>query len=168
MREIDYQAFLKRIKTSPQPEIEEVMGLDVARSYQNSQIVSGEALKNILSVYAFYNPEVGYCQGMNYIAGTIYSHFRNEEISLKFMVALIEKYNMTDLFTSDLPKLKQFFYHLDRLIGMELPEVHELFKQINIGSGHFCAPWFITLFASHLQNKPKILLKLWDLFLLDG
>ena len=159
-REIDYHAFLNRVKTSPNLETEEVIGLDVARSYQGSLIVPAESLKNILLVYAFYNPDVGYCQGMNYIAGTIYSQFQDEEKSLKFMVALIEKYKMTELFTTDLPKLKQFFYQLDRIIGIELPELHELFKNISIGSAHFCAPWFITLFASHLQNRPMILNKL--------
>ena len=170
MREIDYQAFLNRVKTFPETETEteEVIALDVARSYQNSTVVPSESLKNILLVYSFYNPEVGYCQGMNYIAGTIFAQFQDEEASLKFMVALIEKFKMTELFTTDLPKLKQFFYQLDRLISMELPELHELFKQINIGAGHFCAPWFITLFASHLQSRPGVLSRLWDLFLFDG
>lgn len=168
IREIDYQAFLQRVKANPEIEMEEVISLDVSRSYQNSSEVPSESLKNVLLVYSFYNPEVGYCQGMNYIAGTILSQFQNEEKSLIFMVALIEKFQMTELFTMDLPKLKQFFYQLDRLIGMELPELHELFKQINIGSGHFCAPWFITLFASHLQNRPNLLIKLWDLFLFEG
>ena len=167
-REIDYKAFLTRVKSSPNPAIAEAISLDVARSYQGSTIVSAESLKNILLVYSFYNPEIGYCQGMNYIAGTIYSQFQDEEKSFKFMVALIEKYKMTELFTRDLPKLKQFFYQLDRIIGIELPELHQLFKQISIGSGHFSASWFITLFASHLQFRPILLSRLWDLFLLDG
>lgn len=166
--DIDYKAFLNRVTSSPNLEIEEVISLDVSRSYQNSSIVPSEALKNILKVYAFYNPEVGYCQGMNYIAGTIYSLFQQEDLSLKFMIALIEKFQMKELFTNELAKLKQYFYVLDRLIGIELPQLHEIFKQVNISSAHFCAPWFITLFASHLQNRPYILGSLWDLFLFDG
>lgn len=168
MREIDYNAFLNKVKTAAVPDIEEVIALDVARSYQNSQIVQGDALKNILNVYAFYNTGVGYCQGMNYIAGTIFYLFRNEETALKIMVALIEKYQMTELFENDLPKLKQFFYQLDRLISIQLPDLHDQFRELNVTSGHFCSSWFITLFASHLQNKPEILAQLWDLFLFDG
>ncbi|OMJ79776.1 hypothetical protein SteCoe_20125 [Stentor coeruleus] len=168
IKDIDYPAFLNKVKTVNNIEIEEVVSLDVSRSYQGSTLVPSESLKNILVVYAFYHNEVGYCQGMNYVAGTIFSFFQDEALSLKIMIAIIDKFKMTDLFTDNLPKLKQFFYQLDRLISMELPELHELFKQINITAGHFCAPWFITLFASHLQNKPNILGKLWDLFLFDG
>jgi hypothetical protein len=168
MREIDYLAFLNKVNSSVKDDIDEVIALDVARSYQNSSIVPSESLKNVLSVYAFYNKGIGYCQGMNYIAGTIFTQFRNEEMSLKVMVALIEKFKMTELFENDLPKLKQFFYQLDRLISISLPEMHEQFKQLSVTSGHFSSPWFITLFASHLQNKPETLARLWDLFILDG
>ena len=168
MREIDYFAFLNKIKLAAKDDIEEVIALDVARSYQNSEIVPSESLKNVLSVYAFYNKGVGYCQGMNYIAGTILFHYRNEEASLKVMVALIEKFHMSDLFENDLPKLKMFFYQLDRLISIRLPDLHEQFKQLSVTSGHFCSPWFITLFASHLQSKPEILASIWDLFIFDG
>lgn len=168
LREIDYNAFLNKVKNAGIADVEEVIALDVSRSYQNSTIVQSEALKNILNVYAFYNTEVGYCQGMNYIAGTILYLFRSEEIALKIMVAVIEKFSMSELFGNELLKLKQFFYQLDRLISIQLPDLHDQFRELNVTSGHFCSSWFITLFASHLQGKPEILAQLWDLFIFDG
>ena len=40
-------------------------------------------LINILKSYAFFNPEVEYCQGMNFIAGYLYLVFKDEETSFK-------------------------------------------------------------------------------------
>ena len=34
-----------------------------------------ESLTNILQAVAFVFPQIGYCQGMNYVAGALYSYF---------------------------------------------------------------------------------------------
>ena len=83
------------------------------------------------------------------------------------MVGLIDKFRMTNLYFKELPKLKLFFYQLDRLIGILLPEVHDHFKEEMISSSHFASPWFMTLFTSVLQNSP-ILLEIWDAFIFEG
>ena len=146
----------------------EIIDIDVARSYQGNDLMPPQLLKNILKSYAYYNLEVGYCQGMNYIVGTIYLQVQNEELAFKILVALIDKFQMKNLFISSLPKLKQFFYQLDRIIGLFLPELHEKFKEISICSGHFSSSWFITLYSSILQYKPEVLYKVWDMFILEG
>lgn len=148
--------------------LSEIIDIDVARSYQGNDLMPPQLLKNILKSFAFYNQEVGYCQGMNYIVGTIYLQVQDEALAFKILVALIDKFQMKNLFISSLPKLKQFFYQLDRIIGLFLPELHEKFKEISICSGHFSSSWFITLYSSILQNKPNILYKVWDMFILDG
>jgi hypothetical protein len=40
-------------------------------------------LTNILKTYAFFNPEIEYCQGMNFIAGFLYFVFKDEETAFK-------------------------------------------------------------------------------------
>lgn len=37
--------------------------------------VTGENLRRILTTYAVINPELDYCQGMNFIAGFLYLIF---------------------------------------------------------------------------------------------
>ena len=148
--------------------LSEIIDIDVARSYQGNELMPPQLLKNILKTFAYYNIEVGYCQGMNYIVGTIYLQVQNEALAFKILVALIDKFQMKNLFVSSLPKLKQFFYQLDRIIGLFLPELHEKFKEISICSGHFSSSWFITLYSSILQYKPEVLYKVWDMFILEG
>lgn len=49
---------------------------DVKRTYLHSSFSEGNdghnSLINILSIYALRNSEVGYVQGMNFLAGTLY------------------------------------------------------------------------------------------------
>mmetsp|Transcript_27080 Transcript_27080/g.26721 ORF Transcript_27080/g.26721 Transcript_27080/m.26721 type:complete len:147 (+) Transcript_27080:843-1283(+) len=136
----------------------DVIEMDVLRSFQNNSIVTQDILRRLLRAYAAFNPEVGYCQGMNFIAGTLYLQLQDEEIVFKCLIGLIEKYQMKALFKHNLPKLRQFFYQLDRLIGLLLPEVHEILNEIGINSAHFSSSWFLTLFASILQSKTDTLL----------
>ena len=53
-------------------ELNDVINVDIKRCYQDHPKVNSENLINILKTHAFYNPNVGYCQGMNYVVGTLY------------------------------------------------------------------------------------------------
>ncbi len=66
--------------------VEEVIILDVARSAHNMPGVDPTVLTDILKAYAFYNKEIEYCQGMNFIAGFLLMVLKNEETAFKAMV----------------------------------------------------------------------------------
>ncbi|CAG9314965.1 unnamed protein product [Blepharisma stoltei] len=170
LRPVEYSLFYDKLSAPSLTlkKYEEIITMDVARSFQSNHIVDEKSLSNILKSYVLYNPEVGYCQGMNFLAGTLLSQIQDEELTFKCLVGMIERFQMSNLYIHSLPKLKQFFYMLDRMIGIFLPEIHEQFKIIGLCSSHFSAPWFITMFASTLLGKFDILYPLWDLFLLEG
>jgi ecotropic viral integration site 5 protein len=166
-----------RDKINENPEIiekvEEVITLDVQRSFNNTESISSENLSNILKTYAFYNPEIEYCQGMNFLAGFFYFYYRDEEKSFKAMLGLIKKFDLTELFNTTLPRLKLYFYILDRLISMYLPELHEHFKNEYINSSLFSSAWFITCFCNTISHQRTAdinenLMLFWDNFIIDG
>ena len=171
----DYDALKDRINKRPDiiEKVEEVIVLDVQRSFNNTQDISRDNLSNILKTYAFYNPDIGYCQGMNFLAGFFYFYYKNEEKAFKAMLGLIQKFDLTELFNTNLPRLKLYFYMLDRLIAIYLPDLHEHFKNEFVTSSLFSSAWFITWFwntishqkTSHLSEN---LLLFWDNFLIDG
>ncbi len=108
---------------------------------------------------------------MNYIAAFIYELTNDEEEAFFFMLGLLSSTEYGNIFINSLFKLKQFFYVFDRLIYINLPELHIYFKNDSISVSYFISPWFITLFTNSYQyaNKkisPKILLRIWDEFLL--
>ena len=82
--------------------------------------VDPTVLTNILKTYSFFNPEIEYCQGMNFVAGFLFICkallfsliivFRDEEKSFKALQEIIEVNDMAELFNQELPRLKLFFY----------------------------------------------------------
>ena len=83
---------------------------------------------------------------MNFMAGFFYFYYTDEEKAFKAMLGLINKFDLTELFNTTLPRLKLYFYILDRLICMHLPDLHEHFKNEYITSSLFSSAWFITCF----------------------
>ena len=86
---------------------------------------------------------------------------------------------MAELFNSDLPMLKLFFYQLDRLISIFEPDLHSHFKDEMINSSYFASAWFITIFTKNVRHEAKAngendsemcekLMQLWDYFLVSG
>lgn len=127
---------LKNDKSSIE-KVQDVITMDILRSYPNDPIVNADKLCNILQAYASYKPEVGYCQGMNFVAGTLYNIFRDEEKCFWCLANMIQKFKMEGLYSSNLSRLKLFFYTLDRLLAYKLPGVHQTFNAEMISSNHF-------------------------------
>lgn len=83
-------------------------------------------------MYAYYDPEISYCQGMNFLMGFIFNFIQDEEISFKCFTLLVQRM-LRDLLDHDLKKIRLLFYQLDRLIQIYLPILYEHFqvKKIN-------------------------------------
>ena len=162
--------------------VSELISMDVQRSFHNLRhIVKPEILNNILKTYAFFNPEIEYCQGMNFVAGFLFLCFRDEQTTFNALMRSAEIFDMGNLYKRELPKLKLFFYQLDRLIAIQLPQLHQHLKDEQINAGIFASAWFITQFTNSLQMDkrqvssqveegtiPPNLLQLWDYFITSG
>ena len=148
--------------------------MDVQRSFTKMKSVDRTVLTNILKTYAYFNPKIEYCQGMNFVAGFLYIFFRNEEKAFKALQEIIEVNNMEELFLPERPRLKLFFYQLDRLTSIHMPQLHAHFKDELVNSSYYSSPWFITIFTNSLQSMQdesrlnEKILELWDFFLVSG
>ena len=89
-----------------------------------------DLMRNILQAFVLRNPSVGYCQGMNFIAGFLYLLLRDEALSFHVMKQIIKLNDMHLLFNTETAKLKMSFYTLDRLISILLPDLHTHSKVI--------------------------------------
>ena len=109
---VDYEELKEQVNAdlASIKSVEEVIILDVARSAHNMPGVDPQVLTDILKTYAYYNKEIEYCQGMNFIAGFLLMVLKDEQTAFKAMIQLLDRFNMSRLFNSDLPMLKLFFY----------------------------------------------------------
>lgn len=133
--------------------VEEVIMLDVQRSAHSMPGVDMEVLQRLLKTYAYYNPEIEYCQGMNYIAGFLLSLYKDEEVAFKVLIALAEKFKMAELFNPDIPRLKLYFLQLDRMICFANTDLYNHFSNEDVTASYFASAWFITMLTNSLKQN---------------
>lgn len=144
-----------------------IIDMDVYRSYQDKQ-ESHEILKQILKTYGNFDSEVGYCQGMNFILGTIYFVLMDENDSFNCLAGIIRKNQMKLVLGQKLDQLKCMFFKLDKLIELFLPDVYMIFISRGIFAASFASSWFVTLFSSCFTGDIRPVYKIWDYFLVKG
>jgi hypothetical protein len=89
---------------------------------------------------------------MNFIVGFLLMIFRDEQQAFKILIALVESFKMPELFNPQLPRLKHFFFQIDRLLAVVDEDLCIHFKEEGISSSFFASAWFITLFTSSLKQ----------------
>ena len=122
-------------------------------------------LRRILKGLAWFYPKNGYCQGI----GMIVAHlllFMEEEDAFWMMCAIVEDLIPAAYFSSNLLGVTVDQRVLRQFVAMFLPEVEKVFQEHDIELRLITLHWYITLFAGVIH--PKILLRVWDMFFLDG
>ena len=60
-----------------------------------------QSLLRVLRAYAVYDAEVGYCQGMNFLAGLLLTWMPNEATAFGGLVVLMQQRMLRDLYKLD-------------------------------------------------------------------
>ncbi|ETB56911.1 hypothetical protein YYC_05272 [Plasmodium yoelii 17X] len=123
-------------------------------------------LSNILKICSLYFKDIGYCQGMNYVAAILLLVFQNNLDAIRCFIALLKGFNLKGMFIYKFPQLKKIIYQLNILIKAYMPKLFYYFKRKKIKIDFFCINWFMTLFSQDLSFENT--LKLWDMFFLFG
>jgi len=147
-------------------QIDDVIKLDVSRSFHIYDEKDQMAIINILRCYAVFNPDIEYCQGMNFIAGFFYLIYHNESLAFSMLCTFIANLDLSYMFKQNVPMLRMFFYQMNRLLAIFLPRLHRHLFEEGINSTYFCSPWFLTGFTFVLQSAKTqgIPILLYDIF----
>ncbi|KAE9288467.1 hypothetical protein PF001_g20502 [Phytophthora fragariae] len=123
-------------------------------------------MRRILVAYSFYNPGLGYCQGLNYIVARSLQHLSEEE-SFYLLIAIV-RLVPDDYYTSMLGLVVDQHVFAD-LVRLQYPEISEHLTDLG-GSGMelslACTEWFLTLFASPCERD--VTFEIWDAIFLQG
>ena len=135
-----------------------------------------ESLVNILKALAFVFPQIGYCQGMNYVAAALYSYFSTqdegssdlnaEDNTFLLFVSLMVHKRLKPLFTSQVPDYHLRNYILKELLNQFLPQLMSHFKKLNLNLEMLTGNWLMTLFTGYLPYD--LLMPILDNFFLEG
>ncbi|XP_040912534.1 TBC1 domain family member 4 isoform X5 [Toxotes jaculatrix] len=116
--------------------------------YFSAQLGAGQlSLYNLLKAYSLLDTEVGYCQGISFVAGVLLLHMREEQAfdMLKF---LMYDLGIRRQYRPDMVSLQVQMYQLSRLLHDYHRELYNHFEEHEICPSLYAAPWFLTLFAS--------------------
>ncbi|CAF3320973.1 unnamed protein product [Rotaria socialis] len=136
-------------------------------------------LKRVLLAFARYNKSIGYCQGLNILAGVILDVVdMNEEYALMILIYLIDSI-LPNFFSNNLRALAvdmavfrewlriyngKFHLHLQKLQSSSHDASGTIYEPplLNV----FTIQWFLTLFATCLPRRATV--RVWDALMIEG
>ncbi|KAF3694649.1 TBC1 domain family member 4 Akt substrate of 160 kDa [Channa argus] len=116
--------------------------------YFSAQLGAGQlSLYNLLKAYSLLDTEVGYCQGISFVAGVLLLHM-SEEQAFDMLKFLMYDLGIRRQYRPDMVSLQIQMYQLSRLLHDYHRELYNHFEEHEICPSLYAAPWFLTLFAS--------------------
>lgn len=105
------------------------------------------ALFNLLKAYSLLDPEVGYCQGLSFVAGILLLHM-SEDIAFFLLRHLMFRRGLRRQYLPDMAALQVQLYQLSRLLHDQQPALYSHLDKHEVAPTLYAAPWMLTLFAS--------------------
>lgn len=140
---------------------------DVNRTFHNNRYHNGDLsgeMTRVLECLSFINPQVGYCQGMNFISGALICMTENEEKAFWIFCKLLEDYEMKETFTKNMPDYAIRVYQLNYYVQKFLPDIYYHFKKNKIPFDIIYSRFLITIFSQYVNFED--LIRIWTLFIL--
>ncbi|XP_067949945.1 TBC1 domain family member 4-like [Watersipora subatra] len=134
--------------------------------YFKMQLGAGQlALFNILKAYSLVDTEVGYCQGLGFVAGILLMHIKEEE-SFELLCHLMYELGLRKLYKPNMAGLQVSMYQLARLMRDKHPTLYAHLEDVDVTPMLYAAPWFITLFSS--QFTIGFVSRVFDFLFMEG
>nr|CAB3265389.1 rab GTPase-activating protein 1-like [Phallusia mammillata] len=156
------------VKDSPQ---ENIIQRDIHRTFpahdffKDTGGLGQDSLYRISKAYSVYDQEVGYCQGLSFLAAALLLHMPEEQ-AFCVLIKIMYDYKMRDLFKNGFEALHTKFYQLERAMEDLMPSLHDHFKQLAIECHMFSSQWFLTLFTAKFPLN--MVFQVVDIFLSEG
>lgn len=151
---------------------QKVIEADLHRTYSEMNIFRFgnklyQPLKNILYAFSLLRPDLGYVQGMSYVAGSLLLHYGTELEAFTMFANLMNREDMLFHFYSfDMDKVNIYFHIFMRLMKEKLPRLHDLFVANGISCSIFLFEWVVAAYSNIFQLDLSS--RIWDNFFYNG
>ena len=112
-------------------------------------------------------PDLGYVQGMSYVAGSMLLHCEGrEQDAFRCFANLMNREFLFTFYSFDMAKVNVVFHVFMNLMKERLPRLHQAFKHTNISCSIFLFEWIVALFSNIFALETSA--RLWDSYLYHG
>ncbi|XP_019194372.1 PREDICTED: TBC1 domain family member 2A-like [Ipomoea nil] len=124
------------------------------------------ALRRVLVGYSFRDSEVGYCQGLNYVAALLLLVMKTEEEAFWMLAVLLENVLVSDCYTNNLSGCHVEQRVFKDLLTKKCPRVASHLESLEFDVSLVCTEWFLCLFSKSLPSETT--LRVWDVLFYEG
>uniref|UniRef100_A0A8C5UVY0 TBC1 domain family member 1 n=1 Tax=Microcebus murinus TaxID=30608 RepID=A0A8C5UVY0_MICMU len=165
-KDVPYKELLKRLTSQQHAILIDLGRTFPTHPYFSAQLGAGQlSLYNILKAYSLLDQEVGYCQGLSFVAGILLLHMSEEE-AFKMLKFLMFDMGLRKQYRPDMIILQIQMYQLSRLLHDYHRDLYNHLEEHEIGPSLYAAPWFLTVFAS--QFPLGFVARVFDMIFLQG
>ncbi|XP_072440166.1 TBC1 domain family member 14-like isoform X1 [Chiloscyllium punctatum] len=148
----------------------ELIKLDISRTFPNLCIFQQggpyyDILHSILGAYTCYRPDVGYVQGMSFIAAVLILNLDTADAFIAF-ANLLNKPCQMAFFRVDHGLMLKYFAAFEVFFEENLPRLFAHFKRNNLTPDIYLIDWIFTLYSKSFPLD--LACRVWDVFCRDG
>jgi len=112
-----------------------------------------------------YRPDVGYVQGMSYLAAVLLL-YNDVYTTFQCFCNLLNNHFFLSMFKMDIKQILRHIKIYDLLFAYNLPNLHVRFKSLLISHEQYLLDWFLTVFSKCAPIP--ITSRIWDMYFLEG
>lgn len=148
------------------------ISLDLPRTFPELSFFHAEgshyehALRDILEAFLYLKPDVGYSQGMSFVAAVLLLYMDPYDAFACFANMLLYKSCFLHFFRIKMPEVKCYLMVHDRLLAEDMPTLHAHFEEHGIEANLYMINWVMSLYCRALPLD--LVTRIWDLYVLDG
>ncbi|CAH1983293.1 unnamed protein product [Acanthoscelides obtectus] len=160
-----------RVLITKESSCENVIQRDIARTFPAHDFfkeaggLGQDSLYRVSKAYSVYDSEVGYCQGLSFLAATLLLHMPEEQ-AFCVLVKLMYDYRLRDLYKDGFDNLYLRLHQLNKLMEEHLDTLWIHFENHHVETHMFASQWFLTLFTARFPLY--FVFHIIDVFLLQG
>ncbi|KAK3528748.1 hypothetical protein QTP70_011200 [Hemibagrus guttatus] len=148
----------------------DLIKLDISRTFPSLFIFQKggpyhDLLHSVLGAYTCYRPDVGYVQGMSFIAAVLILNLEEADAFIAF-ANLLNKPCQMAFFRVDHEQMLKYFAVFEVFFEENLPRLFSHFQSSNLTPDLYLIDWIFTLYSKSLPLD--VACRVWDVFCRDG
>ncbi|XP_078079667.1 TBC1 domain family member 12 isoform X2 [Mustelus asterias] len=148
----------------------ELIKLDISRTFPSLFIFQKggpyhDLLHSVLGAYTCYRPDVGYVQGMSFVAAVLILNLEEADAFIAF-ANLLNKPCQLAFFRVDHSMMLKYFASFEVFFEENLPKLFAHFTKNSLTPDIYLIDWIFTLYSKSLPLD--LACRVWDVFCRDG